>query len=121
MSARNHLLNHKQRAMLLFKNKRELFYKYLTEICNQFELQVSELTEKTKKRYTSDARQMLWYLCKEKGLRIVDIIDLMEEIHYEVSHTTIIHGVKMIRSRVDEQESYRDFVAKITDIETESA
>ena len=50
--------------------KREIFDKYATAIADRFHLTLDEMFAKTKKREAVDARQMLYFLSRERPIRI---------------------------------------------------
>ena len=74
--------------------KKDIFDSYAKAIASQFHLTLDQMFEKTKKRDVVDARQMLYYLCMERPIRISYIQKFMEEQGHPIYHSTIIHGYK---------------------------
>jgi len=68
---------------------------------------------KTKKREMVDARQMLYYLCMERPIRISYIQRFMEEQGHSVCHSTIIHGYKKAKEMIDKDQDFKDVVSKL--------
>tara|TARA_Y100001938_G_C8083518_1_gene430537 strand:+ start:1130 stop:1408 length:279 start_codon:yes stop_codon:yes gene_type:complete len=80
---------------------------YANAIAEQFHLTLDQMFEKTKKRECVDARQILYYLCMERPIRISYIQRFMEENGHNVSHSTIIHGYKKAKELIDKDEDYK--------------
>ncbi len=80
---------------------------YANAIAEQFHLTLDQMFEKTKKRECVDARQILYYLCMERPIRISYIQRFMEENGHNVSHSTIIHGYKKSKELIDKDEDYK--------------
>ena len=76
-------------------------------IAEQFHLTLDQMFEKTKKRECVDARQILYYLCMERPIRISYIQRFMEENGHNVSHSTIIHGYKKAKELIDTDKDYK--------------
>lgn len=80
---------------------------YAQAVAEQFHLTLEEMFEKTKKRQCVDARQILYYLCMERPIRISYIQRFMEENGLSVAHSTIIHGYKQAKKLIDNDEDYK--------------
>jgi chromosomal replication initiation ATPase DnaA len=68
---------------------------------------------KSKKRSVVDARQLLYFLCVNRDMRYTTIQEYLLERDVVVSHTTIMHGVKQMQQRMNED---RDIVSIINTI-----
>ena len=86
--------------------KREIFNNYATAIADRFHLTLDEMFAKTKKREIVDARQMLYFLSRERPIRISYIQKFMEDNGHIVSHSTIIHGYNIAKEQVDSDPDY---------------
>ena len=53
--------------------KKEIFNNYATAISQQFHLNLDDIFTKSRKRECVDARQMLYYLCMERPIRVAYI------------------------------------------------
>ena len=69
-----------------------------------------DLFVKSKRRDIVDARQLLYFLCSERPMRIRYIQQYMEENGYKVGHSTIIHGIKQVRGRVGYDSDYQKII-----------
>ena len=92
--------------------KREVFIAYANSVAEQFHLSMEEMFEKTKKRENVDARQILYYLCMERPIRISYIQRFMEDHGHPVSHSTIIHGYKKAKELIDNDSDYHEILKK---------
>ena len=72
--------------------KKDIFDSYAQAIAKQFHLTLDQMFTKTKRREMVDARQMLYYLCMERPIRISYIQRFLETYNFKVTHSTIIHG-----------------------------
>ena len=94
--------------------KKDIFDAYATAIAKQFHLTLDQMFDKTKRQEMVDARQLLYYLCMERPIRISFIQRFMEDAGHSVAHSTIIHGYKKAKQLIDNDE---DFKKAITDIQ----
>ena len=90
--------------------KKDIFIAYARAIAEQFHLTLDQMFDKTKKRECVDARQILYYLCMERPIRISYIQRFMEEQGHSVSHSTIIHGYKQAKKLIDNDKDYQSIL-----------
>ena len=93
--------------------KKEIFDAYALAVAKQFHLTLDQMMEKTQRRDCVDARQMLYYLCMERPIRISYIQRFMEDHGHPVSHSTIIHGYNRAKDMVDEDGDFKNEVNKL--------
>jgi chromosomal replication initiation ATPase DnaA len=93
--------------------KKEIFNNYATAIAQQFHLQLDDVFTKSRKRELVDARQMLYYLCMERPIRVAYIKRFMSEAGLDVAYTTIIHGYKKAKDLIDNDSDYQHMIDKI--------
>ena len=93
--------------------KKEVFNKYAEGIANMFGITKEELFSKSRKRDAVDARQLLYYLCSIRPMRIALIQEMMIENGYETSHSPIIHGIRSMRKKLKEDADYRILVHRL--------
>jgi len=96
--------------------KKQIFDAYATAIAKQFHLTLDQMFNKTKRREIVDARQMLYYLCMERPIRISYIQRFMEDQGHSVAHSTIIHGYKKAKELIDKDKDFQDVVAQIQNV-----
>lgn len=93
--------------------KKEVFNMYAKGVAEVFNIDVSELFNKSRKRELVDARQLLYYLCYTRPMRISMIQDLMNENGYETKHSPIINGIKSMKNKLKEDPDYRVLVSRL--------
>lgn len=94
--------------------KKEIFYNYATRIAKHFDLSQEEMFSKTKKREIVDARQVLYYVCLKRPMRVASIRRYMEEMGYVVGHSTIIHGANAVEKMIKEDKDFNKIVNVLT-------
>jgi chromosomal replication initiation ATPase DnaA len=94
--------------------KKNIFDQYANAIAKQFHLSLDQMFSPTKRRDIVDARQMLYYLCMERPIRISYIQRFMEENGCAVQHSTIIHGYKKARDMIHQDPDYKQVVKIIS-------
>ncbi len=93
--------------------KKEIFDSYTKAIAKQFHLTLDEMFENSKKRHIVDARQMLYYACMERPIRLAYIKKFLAEYGYDVQHSTILHGIKQAKKLIDSDPDYKEILDKI--------
>tara|TARA_R100000654_G_C2686835_1_gene127985 strand:+ start:3177 stop:3470 length:294 start_codon:yes stop_codon:yes gene_type:complete len=96
--------------------KKEIFDAYAIAIAKQFHLTMDQMFDKTKKREIVDARQMLYYMCMERPIRISYIQRFMEEQGHKVSHSTIIHGYKKAKELINKDKDFQSVVREMENV-----
>ena len=96
--------------------KKDIFDSYAKAIASQFHLTLDQMFDKTKKREIVDARQMLYYLCMERPIRISYIQRFMGDQGHSVTHSTIIHGYKRAKEMIDQDKDFQDVVTLLQDV-----
>lgn len=88
---------------------------YAKGVAEVFNIDIAELFNKSRKRELVDARQLLYYLCYTRPMRISMIQDLMNENGYETKHSPIINGIKSMKNKLKEDPDYRVLVSRLQD------
>lgn len=89
-------------------------------VCDEFSITPTQLYENTRKRDRVEARQMVFYFCKEftkYSLEKIGRIGLQYGAHKSLDHSTTHHGIKTIKNLID--ANYRPILKKINSIEKE--
>jgi chromosomal replication initiator protein len=86
--------------------KVNIFNQYVEQVCELFNVDKEGLFTKSKRRDVVDARQMLYYLCHNRPMRIVYIQEYMGDNGYPINHSSIIHGINMVKDRLAHDEDY---------------
>ncbi len=93
--------------------KKDIFDAYADAIANKFHLTLGEMYTKTRKREVVEARQMLYFLAKERPIRLSYIKRFMEENGLPVDYATIMYGYKKAKKYVDSDPDYKFVVDTI--------
>jgi chromosomal replication initiator protein len=98
---------------LIKSMKKEIFDKYADSVSSLFRITKDELLSKTKRREISEARQILFYLCHERPMRISTIKQFMSELGYSPAHSTIIYSIGAVKKRIEQDNDYKRVIHKI--------
>ena len=82
------------------------------DISRQTRVRESELVEKTKNNHVTQARYLIYYLAKVAGYKPKDTIWMMSSLGHEVSHSTIIYGIKEIDRLLQQDKGLDKYVSK---------
>ena len=88
------------------------FDEIVSDVCRQTRVQESELVEKTKNNHITQARYLTYYLAKVAGYKPKDTIRMMSSMGHEVSHSTIIYGIKEIEKLIEDDKGLDKYVSK---------
>ena len=73
--------------------RKKIFDSYTEKVCKLFDIEKEQLFEKCKKREVVDARHLLYFLCAKRGIRLTYIQKHMKRMGYDISHSSIHHGI----------------------------
>tara|TARA_R110002012_G_scaffold279242_1_gene467184 strand:+ start:2103 stop:2417 length:315 start_codon:yes stop_codon:yes gene_type:complete len=93
--------------------KKDIFNAYAEAIADQFHVTLGEMFTKTRQREMVQARQMLYFLAKERPMRLSYIKRFMEENGLPVDYATITYGYKKAKNYVDNDPDYKFVVDTI--------
>ena len=94
--------------------KKILFNQFVKQVAKAFGMKNPDvMVERTKRQDIVDARQLLFYLCDERGISLADIIRLMEEHGLPLKHPAVINGINKIKDKVDSDPDYRFLIDKL--------
>jgi chromosomal replication initiation ATPase DnaA len=94
--------------------KEKIFEYYANSIASQFNISLEEMFTQTKKSHIVDARQLLYFLCIERPIKISYLQSFLKYHGYIVTHSTIDYGYKQSKKLI---ESDPDFKKMILDIQ----
>jgi len=93
--------------------KHEVFDKYVDKVSHQFAISKDEMFSRSKKREFVDARQLLFYLCSIRPMRLNYIQKYLLDHGYNTQHSSIIHGIEAVKKRMQEDSDYVRIVNNI--------
>ena len=79
---------------------KELFDQYAEAVCSVYHVTSEELFTKGKRRDITDARHLLYYLCNDRGLRVMTVMRYMKDSGYDTEHRSICYGISQIAKRI---------------------
>lgn len=95
--------------------KANIFNQYVEQVCELFNIDKESLFTKNKRRDIVDARQMLYYLCHKRPMRVVYIQEYMTENGYPIAHSSIIHGINVVKDRLAHDTDYISVLNQMLD------
>jgi len=90
--------------------KKEIFDDYATAVAKRFHLTLDEMFTSSRRQDLVDARQMLYYLCMERPIRISYIQRFLETYNFKVTHSTIIHGYNKAKELIDRDSDFKNLI-----------
>ena len=99
--------------------KKEIFTMYAELVAEKFHLTLDEMFIKSKTRHVVDSRQILFYLCVRRPIRITYIQKFLKDNGLDLSHSTIIHGYKHAQKMIAEDKDWEYLVDQIQEEATE--
>lgn len=87
-----------------------MFKQHTNVVLRKTNIQKKDLFSITKKQEVVDARHLLFYLCKDSGISISYIQKYLKEYGLDITHSTIIYGVKKISNMMKEDKFVNDFI-----------
>lgn len=91
--------------------KTEIFNSYVNKVSSLFNVDTDMIFTKTKRRDVVDARHLLYYLCSKRPMNIVYIQEYMSSNGYHIAHSSIHHGIKMVRKKICSRD--KDYISNI--------
>jgi len=86
--------------------KKDIFETYVDRVAERFDIPREQLFTKDKSRRISDARHVLYYLCKERQITGSYTKHYMGENGYDIALSSIGHGIKRVEKHMAEDPDY---------------
>jgi len=93
--------------------KQDQFNKNVSSILEKMGVEKRELFKHSRKQHLVDARQILFYKCKEDGMKITYIHKYLKDNGFEVEHSTIIYGINKIKRLIKEDKDLKNFISNV--------
>jgi len=94
--------------------KKDIFDRYANAIAKEFDLTLEEMFSTSRKRNRVEARQMLYYLCRERPMRISSIQNYVKDSGLDIFHSTIIHGITKAKELIDSDPDYQNLTQRMS-------
>lgn len=93
--------------------KIEIFNNYLDNIIKLYSIPKEWIFSKDKRMEVVDARHMLYYLCSKRNTPISYIQRFMDMNGYVIGHSSIIHGIKSVEVKANEDKDYKQLIKNL--------
>lgn len=93
--------------------KEDVFNQYVDRVTDLFNVKKDELFSKEKKRHIVDARQLLYYLCYNRQMKLIIIQKFMMNNGYKIAHNSVINGIRVIQEKIKEDKDYQSIIKDI--------
>jgi chromosomal replication initiation ATPase DnaA len=93
--------------------KRKTFDMYFKEVSDAFGI---DILSNTRERDYTDARFVLYYLCRENNMRLKQIQEYLSDLGFSVSHTNIVYGHSHVSSLINKDEEMKQLVDSIRNV-----
>ena len=81
--------------------KRGIFNNYVKQLCKAIDISENDLFEKNRSVKLSSARFILYSMCYQRPMNILQIVDLMSERGYATSRQTVEYGIEKVNTSPD--------------------
>ena len=86
--------------------KKDIFDDYVNRVVHRFGITRDQLFTKDKSRQLSDARHVLYYLCRERQITSTYTKRYMGEHGYNIDLPSIGHGVRKVEQHINNDPDY---------------
>ena len=86
--------------------KKDIFEEDVDRVPGRFGISREQLFTKDKSRHLSDARHVLYYLCRERQITSSYTKHYMAENGYHIDLPSIGHGVRKVESNISKDPDY---------------
>ena len=93
--------------------KEKVFKQYVDKVCSLFNITQDELFQKTKQRHITDARQLLYYVLKNRPMKILYIQKHKANNGYSINHSSVIHGINSVVKKINDDRDYSSIINSI--------
>tara|TARA_A200000159_G_C7333125_1_gene343843 strand:- start:430 stop:720 length:291 start_codon:yes stop_codon:yes gene_type:complete len=93
--------------------KEKVFNNLVNTVSKKLNVPKEDIFTNTKKRKVVDARQLIYYLCYQRPMRITYIKDYMARNGYEPPHSTIHYGINQVTKKIESDQDYVDLIEKL--------
>ena len=93
--------------------KHQIFNIYVQKVCDIFSIEEELLFEKIKRQDVVDARHLLYYLCSQRFMKVVYIMEYMAEKGYVIGNSSVQYGINAVKKRAKKDADYKTFIKEI--------
>lgn len=100
-------------ATQINKMKKKLFDGILRQVLDRYQISKEELYEQSKMPDVVNARYLLFYVCKMKGIDVSRLRKLLKDDGFDMTYATILRGIKVMEKRIMEDSDYSVIISSI--------
>ena len=100
--------------------KKHIFDKFVDNICSHTKIKKEDLLKKNKFADVVLARQTLFYVCYNRGIKKSIINQYMTDEGYDIGTSAINYGIKTIKDLIDKDLDFMVIVDKLSNLEANS-
>ena len=93
--------------------KQEIFKDITKKVMSKTKVAKNDLFTATKKQDIVDARQMLFWLCRDAGISVSYIQKYVKHNGLAITHSTIIHGVNRMSTIMEADDYVNDLMKSL--------
>ncbi len=93
--------------------KKDIFEGYVDRVANRFGISREQLFTKDKSRHLSDARHVLYYLCRERQITSSYTKHYMGDNGYNIDLPSIGHGVRRVEDHIKNDPDYTTLINEL--------
>ena len=93
--------------------KEDVFNQYVERVIDLFNIDRETLFSNKKQRHIVDARQLLYYLCCNRQMQNIIIINFMNKNGCSVLNNSISNGIKNVKVKIEEDKDYKTIINDI--------
>lgn len=93
--------------------KKDIFSQIVTAVSQKTGIKESQIFKKTKSREVVDARQLVYYLCKNRPMSLLLIVKYMGERGYKTNHTVVLYGISSVEAKMKEDKDFKSTAKEI--------
>ena len=85
--------------------KKRIFNLYVDSVCDSCGILKTDLFSKKKLHLYSNARFILYYICSQRPMKVIEIKDLCVANGYNLARQSIDYGIKKIKDSIDDPDN----------------
>jgi chromosomal replication initiation ATPase DnaA len=93
--------------------KKDIFEEYVNKVTDRFDISREQLFTKDKSRHLSDARHVLYYLCRERQITSTYTKHYMRDNGYDIDLPSIGHGIRKVEKTMTQDPDYINLVNQL--------
>jgi chromosomal replication initiation ATPase DnaA len=93
--------------------KKDIFDDYVDRVTYRFGISRDQLFTKDKSRHLSDARHVLYYLCRQRPMTMAYIKQYMGDNGYDIAASNILHGVRKVEDNISKDSDYTTLINEL--------